>query len=66
MADFYIITVSLSVDESESTFTTSSTSINLKLSLQPNQDYNVSVVASNCAGNSSAAFINVRIGIVIM
>ena len=64
MADFYIITVSLSVDESESTFTTSSTSI--KLSLQPNQDYNVSVVASNCAGNSSAAFINVRIGIVIM
>ena len=63
MADFYIITVSLSVDESESTFTTSSTSI--KLSLQPNQDYNVSVVASNCAGNSSAAFINVRIGIVI-
>ena len=62
LADHYIISLSplINDNESESTFITSNTGIHLPL--QHNQDYNVSVMASNCAGNSTPARIDVRVG----
>ena len=64
MAEHYIIGISpdplISYNESASTFITSNTAIHLPL--QYNQDYNVSVMASNCAGNSTPAEIHVRVG----
>ena len=62
LADHYIISLSPLVhdNESESTFITSNTTIHLPL--QYNQDYNVSVMASNCAGNNIPAEISVRVG----
>ena len=62
LADHYIISLSplINDNESESTFITSNTTI--RLPLQHNQDYNVSVMASNCAGNSTPAEISMRIG----
>jgi hypothetical protein len=62
LADHYIIRLSPPVDdnESESTFVTSNTTIHLPL--QHNQDYNVSVIASDCAGNSTLAEVSVRVG----
>ena len=64
LADHYIISLSPltndNYNESKSTFITSSTTIHLPL--QYNQDYNVSVMASNCAGNSTPAKITVRVG----
>ena len=59
VVDYYIITVSPPV-ESGSTFTTPNTSIQLPVLY--NQEYNVSVVANNCAGNSEPAEIIFRIG----
>ena len=58
----YIISLSplINDNESESTFITSNTTIHLPL--QYNQDYNISVMASNCAGNSTPADISVRVG----
>ena len=56
LVDYYIITVSPLTD-SESTFTTPNTSIQLPVLY--NQEYNVSVVASNCAGNSTPAEITI-------
>ena len=46
--------------ESGSTFTTPNNTI--QLSVLYNQDYNISVVANNCAGNSTPTEVNVRIG----
>ena len=46
--------------ESGSVFTTSNTTI--QLSILYNQEYNISVVANNCAGNSTPASINFYIG----
>jgi hypothetical protein len=62
LADHYIISLSplINDNESESTFITSNTTIHLPL--QHNQDYNVSVMAGNCAGNSTPAKIGVRVG----
>ena len=63
VADHYIISVSpliINNNESESTLMTSNTTVNLPL--QYNQVYNISVMASNCAGNSTPAEISVRIG----
>jgi hypothetical protein len=62
LTDHYIISISPLVKdgESESTFITSNTTIHLPL--QINQDYNVSVMASNCAGNSTPAEISMRVG----
>ena len=62
LADHYIVSLSPLIhdNESESIFITSNTTI--YLSLQHNQDYNISVMASNCAGNSTPAEISVRVG----
>ena len=62
VADHYIISVSplINDNESESTLMTSNTTI--QLPLEYNQDYNITVMASNCAGNSTPAEISVRIG----
>ena len=63
VADHYIISVSPLIiidNESESSLITSNTTIHLPL--EHNQDYNVSVMASNCAGNSTPAEISVRVG----
>ena len=58
-ADHYIINVSPSV-AAESVFITTNTAIQLLLLY--NKEYNVSVVASNCAGNSTPADIKINIG----
>ncbi len=62
MADHYIISVSplINGNESESTFVTSNTTIHLPL--QHSQDYNVRVMAGNCAGNSTPVEISMRVG----
>ena len=62
VADHYIISIFplTNSNVSEFTFITSNTTI--QLPLQYNQDYNVSVMASNCAGNSTSAEISVRVG----
>ena len=62
LVDHYIIDVSPPIDDnkSKSTFTTFYTTVHLPL--QHNQDYNISVMASNCAGNSTPAEISVRVG----
>jgi hypothetical protein len=44
----------------KSLFTTSNTSI--QLFILYNQEYNITVVASNCAGNSTSAITTLRIG----
>ena len=64
LADHYIVSLSPLIhdNEFESIFITSNTTIHLPLDLQHNQDYNVSVMASNCAGNSTLAEISVRVG----
>ena len=60
-ADDYLVSVVSLVDcKSESIFITPNTTI--QLPLKYNQDYNVSVMASNCAGNSTPAEIGIRIG----
>ncbi len=41
------------------------TSTSVTVTAQYNVDYNVSVVATNCAGNSTTAEYNFRIGIII-
>ena len=66
LADHYIVSLSPLIDnnESGSTFITSNTTIHLPL--QYNQDYNVSVVASNCAGKSTPVDISVRVGTVVV
>ena len=66
LTDHYIISLSplINDNESESTFITSNTTIHLPL--QYNQDYNVSVMASNCAGNSTPVDISVRVGTVVV
>ena len=56
----YIITISpLTADSAGAIFHTLNTSI--QLTLLYDQDYNISVVASNCIGNSTPAEICVRI-----
>ena len=59
-ADHYIITVSPTVAGSRSNnMITSSTTI--EIPVLHNQEYNVSVVASNCAGNSTPAEVTILI-----
>ena len=59
VVDRYIINISPPI-ESVSSFTTANTSI--QLFIQYNQDYNISVVATNCAGNSATTLTDVKIG----
>ena len=59
VADSYIVNISPPI-ESVSTFTTPNTSI--QLFIQYNEEYNISVVATNCAGNSTPTHTNVKIG----
>lgn len=54
-ADHYIITVSPTVTGPGSSFITPSTTVEIPVLY--NQEYNISVVASNCAGNSTPAEI---------
>ena len=56
--DYYIINVMH--NESEFTLTTSNTTI--KVPLHYNQEYNVTVIANNCAGNSTPAEMSMRVG----
>ena len=56
--DYYIINVMH--NESEFTLTTSNTTI--KVPLHYNQEYNVTVIANNCAGNSTSAEMSMRVG----
>ena len=60
MVDNYIITISPPTGET-STLITSNTSI--EVPLHYNQDYNISVIAMNCAGNSTPVKTNIRRGI---
>ena len=55
----YTITISPPITDSGTTFYTSNTSI--QPALLYDQDYNISVVASNCIGNSTPAEIHIRI-----
>ena len=66
LADHYIVSLSplINNNESKSTFITSNTTVNLPL--QYNQDYNISVMARNCAGNSIPVKISMRIGMVVV
>ena len=59
VVDSYIINVSPPIG-SVSTFTTANTSI--QLFILYNQDYNISVVATNCVRNSTPTETNVKIG----
>ena len=63
VANNYTVSVS-PVLESGSVFFTSNTTIQLPFLY--NQDYNVSVMANNCAGSSISSNINVRIGNIIL
>ena len=59
-ANRFMIFITTPVHAGSELFTTSNTSIYLPVIY--NQDYDVSVVASNCAGNSTPAEISFRIG----
>ena len=63
MADHYIVSISppVSNNEPESTVKTFNTTIHLQLHY--NFDYNISVMAGNCAGNGMPSEISVRVGI---
>ena len=56
--DYYI--VSVTANTTETSFTTSNTSV--QLPLQYNQEYNITVIANNCAGNSTPTEMSMRIG----
>ena len=56
----YTITVYPEAANSGSVFYTPDTS--MPLALHYDQDYNISVVASNCTGNSTPAKIHIRLG----
>ena len=62
MVDDYIVLVSSTgpIMSGTATFTTNDTAV--QISLFYNEEYNISVMANNCAGNSTAAEMNVRIG----
>ena len=62
MADHYIINISPPINDNESLSTIKTFNTTVQLQLQYNRDYNISVIANNCAGNSMPADINVRIG----
>ena len=59
-ADSYFIFVYPPLLNSESTFTTTNTTFQLSMSY--NEDYNISVFASNCAGNSTPVITSVYAG----
>ena len=63
MVDNYIITLSSPTKE-KSILITSNTSI--EVPLHYNQEYNVSVIAMNCAGNSTPIKINISRGILAL
>ena len=56
----YTVTVFPEAANVESIYHTANTSI--PLALHYDQDYNISVVASNCVGNSTPAQIHIRLG----
>jgi hypothetical protein len=56
----YTVTVYPGTANSGSIFHTANTSI--PLALNYDRDYNISVVASNCVGNSTPAEIHIRLG----
>ena len=56
----YTIAIDPEAANSESIFYTVNTSISL--ALHYDQDYNISVVASNCVGNSTPAQFHIRLG----
>ena len=58
-ADYYRIDVSPTV---ESLSTSISTNTSILLPLLISREYNITVVASNCAGNSTPAMISIKIG----
>ena len=61
MVDNYIVLVSSTGPGLVmTTFTTNDTAVYIPLFY--NEEYNISVMANNCAGNSTAADMNVRIG----
>ena len=62
IVDGYNILVSSSgpIMSTTASFTTNDTAV--QISLFYNEEHNISVMANNCAGNSTAADINVRIG----
>ena len=59
MVENYIITISPPTEET-STLITSNTSI--EVPLHYNQEYNINVIAMNCAGNSTPVKTNIRRG----
>lgn len=62
VTDYYIISISPLINDNESEFTLMTTNTTIQLPLQHNQDYNISVMASNCVGNSTPAEISMRVG----
>ena len=62
MADHYIISISPPVSRNESVSTIKTYNTTIQLQLQYNLDYNISVMASNCAGNGMPSEISVRVG----
>ena len=61
-ADHYIISVSPALDNESKCISITLTNTSIQLPLKYNHDYNVSVTASNCAGNSTPVEISVRVG----
>ena len=59
-ADSYFVFVFSPLNNSDSIFTTTNTTF--QLSMLYNEEYNISVLASNCAGNSTPVIIPVFIG----
>ena len=54
-ADYYIITISPTVNGPGSSFKFITPNTTAEIPVLYNQEYNISVVASNCAGNSTAS-----------
>ena len=59
-ADSYFIFVFPPLNNCDSIFTTTNTTF--QLSILYNEEYNISVFASNCAGNSTPVIVSVFIG----
>ena len=59
LATHYVIDINPAVSSSSTFITTSNT---YQLSILTNHEYNISVTATNCAGNSTSNIYNIRIG----
>ena len=67
VVDEFIIFITSSVDQMGFSYTTRNTSITLASdSLHYNQEYDVSLVARNCAGQSAPTMANIIIGKLIV